>query len=160
MAPTIFFIFSGYFFLYIFIKNPQTRNASAFLPLSISAVGSVIQNVKKTMNFKLKNVLLYDIYRVPSARSSFWCWSRKDYNETYLRSRNIDIGFREESFESFSTNFQYNGSHVKCKSNHSWVQNWIDVSNPFVYVSAIPCVASNKRVPVASFLWSSYEKIL
>ena len=40
-APTIFFIFSGYFFLNDFIKNPQTRNARAFLPLIISAVGSV-----------------------------------------------------------------------------------------------------------------------
>ena len=40
-AATIFFIFSGYFFLNDFIKNPQTRNARAFLPLNISAVGSV-----------------------------------------------------------------------------------------------------------------------
>ena len=27
-----------------FIKNPQTRNARAFLPLNISAVGSVVRN--------------------------------------------------------------------------------------------------------------------
>ena len=40
-APTIFFIFSEYFFLNYFIKSPQTRNARAFLPLNISAVGSV-----------------------------------------------------------------------------------------------------------------------
>ena len=39
-APTIFFIFSG-FFLYDFIKNPQSRNAHTFLPLNISPVGSV-----------------------------------------------------------------------------------------------------------------------
>jgi hypothetical protein len=40
-APTNFFIFSGYF-LYDFIQNPQTtRNAHEFLPLNISAVGSV-----------------------------------------------------------------------------------------------------------------------
>ena len=39
MAPMIFFIFLGYF-LYNFIKNPQTRNARAFLPLNISVVGS------------------------------------------------------------------------------------------------------------------------
>ena len=37
MAPTIFFIFSGYFLS----MNPQTRNARAFLTLNISAVGSV-----------------------------------------------------------------------------------------------------------------------
>ena len=42
MAPTIFFTFSGSLFLNDFIKNPQTRNARPFLPLNISAVGSVI----------------------------------------------------------------------------------------------------------------------
>ena len=42
MAPTIFLIFSEYFFLDDFIKNPQTRNARSFLPLNISAVGSVL----------------------------------------------------------------------------------------------------------------------
>ena len=35
-APTFFFIFSGFF--YGFIKNPQTRNACAILPLNISPV--------------------------------------------------------------------------------------------------------------------------
>ena len=29
-----------------FIKNPQTRNARAFLPLNISAVGSVASDLK------------------------------------------------------------------------------------------------------------------
>ena len=50
-APMIFFIFSGYFFN-DFTKNPQTRNARTFLPLNISAVGSVIQE------------LLIDVFRV------------------------------------------------------------------------------------------------
>ena len=39
-APTIFSYFQD-IFLNGFIKNPQTRKASAFLPLNISAVGSV-----------------------------------------------------------------------------------------------------------------------
>ena len=39
--PQFFLIFSGYIFLNDFIKNPQTRYARAFLPLNISAVGSV-----------------------------------------------------------------------------------------------------------------------
>ena len=38
-APMIFFISSGYIFLNDFIKNPQTRNAHAILPINISAVG-------------------------------------------------------------------------------------------------------------------------
>ena len=42
MAPMIFFIFQD-IFLNDFIKNPQTRNAREFLPLNISAVGSVIK---------------------------------------------------------------------------------------------------------------------
>ena len=45
-APTIFFIFSGCFFLNGFIKNPQTINTRPFLPLNISAVGSVVYFIK------------------------------------------------------------------------------------------------------------------
>ena len=41
MAPTVFFILSGHFFLNDFFKNPQTKNARTFLPLDISAVFSV-----------------------------------------------------------------------------------------------------------------------
>ena len=41
----IFFIFSGYFFLKDFINDPQIRNARAFLPLHILAVGSVDRHV-------------------------------------------------------------------------------------------------------------------
>ena len=40
-APTIFFHIFRIFILNDFIKNPQTRNARSFLPLTISAVGSV-----------------------------------------------------------------------------------------------------------------------
>ena len=36
-----FFHIFRIYFLNDFIKNPQTRNARAFLPLNISAVGSV-----------------------------------------------------------------------------------------------------------------------
>ena len=44
-TPTIFFIFSGFFFfLNNFIKNPQTRNALTFWPFNISAVGRVNMN--------------------------------------------------------------------------------------------------------------------
>ena len=38
---TAFFIFSGYFSFNDFIMNQQTKNARAFLPLNISAVGGV-----------------------------------------------------------------------------------------------------------------------
>ena len=42
MAPTIFSYFQV-IFLNDFIKNPQTRNVRSFLPLNISAVGSVLR---------------------------------------------------------------------------------------------------------------------
>ena len=51
-ATTIFFTFSGQFFLNDFIKNPQTRNTHAFLPLNISPVGSVRGN-KSQYEFNL-----------------------------------------------------------------------------------------------------------
>ena len=41
MAPTIFFHIFRILYLYDFIKNSHTRNACAFLPLNISAVGIV-----------------------------------------------------------------------------------------------------------------------
>ena len=41
MAPMIFFSYFQDIFLNDFIKKPQTRNAREFLPLNISAVGSV-----------------------------------------------------------------------------------------------------------------------
>ena len=46
-APTIFSYFQDGFFLNDFIKNPKTRNAHAFLPLSISALDSVPYDIEQ-----------------------------------------------------------------------------------------------------------------
>ena len=92
--------------------------------------------------------------------TSFWCWSRKDYNESYLKTLNISIGYREETIviDPFSTTFRYNGSHVKCSSEEYWAQTWVDVSNPKEYFSPIPCVTST--LSTASFAWDQYTKQL
>ena len=71
MAPTIFFKFSGYFFLDDYIKNPQTRNARTFLQLNISAVGSV-------NNSSLYRQLLESTSRVYGWQSKAGLLSEKD----------------------------------------------------------------------------------
>ena len=43
MAPTIFFLFSAYFFLYYLNKNPQTTIALLFLTHNISGIGGVLE---------------------------------------------------------------------------------------------------------------------
>jgi hypothetical protein len=50
MAPTSFFYFQD-IFLNDFIKNKKTRNTRAFLPLNISAVGSVSGNFYPVLFF-------------------------------------------------------------------------------------------------------------
>ena len=51
-APTFFFQIFRIYFLNDFIKNPHTRNVRAFLPLNISAVGSVSKPVKSNLKNK------------------------------------------------------------------------------------------------------------
>ena len=48
-----------------FIKNPQTRNARAFLPLNISAVGSVEKLVHVFTNYNSKNQIDWSELPVP-----------------------------------------------------------------------------------------------
>ena len=50
--PQFFSYFQEIFFLNDFIKNPQTRNARAFLPLNISAVSSVSRSVSTAYTVK------------------------------------------------------------------------------------------------------------
>ena len=44
------FVVGALRFLNDFIKNPQTRDARTFLPLNISAVGSVIEAIAVQIN--------------------------------------------------------------------------------------------------------------
>ena len=102
----------------------------------------------------------YFVRYVNSVRNSYWCMSRKDYNETYLKSLKISTAFRNEKIDSFSTQFQYNKTHVKCNSTEEWLQLWYDTSNNFIYGQTIPCVTSSLNVPVATFLWDPYGHML
>ena len=103
----------------------------------------------------IASISLY-IFRLASLRPSFWCWSRKDYDENYLKKLNISIAYKEETFNSFSTTFTYNGSHVKCDSEEEWAQTWFDLSNYLIPVPPIPCVTNTSSIPVASFQWGGY----
>ena len=86
--------------------------------------------------------------------------SRKDYNETHLKSLKISEFLKKETIDSFSTRFQYNGSHVKCNSTEDWLQMWYDTENNLTNVQLFPCVTSSPNVPVAIFLWENYGHML
>ena len=53
-----FSYFQDIFFLNDFIKKPQTRNARVFLPLNISAVGSVVVSNQVILEFSSNNIVL------------------------------------------------------------------------------------------------------
>ena len=99
-------------------------------------------------------------YRLSSLRASYWCWSRKDYDEDYLKHISISIAYRDETINSFSTSLKYNGSHVKCDSEEKWAQKWFQINNQGIYAPPVPCVTNSKTVPVASFQWEHYGKYL
>ena len=90
-----------------------------------------------------------------SESNSYWCLSRKDYNETYLESLKISESFKSETIDSFSTRFQYNGSHVKCDSAEGWSQLWYDTHGSG-FDQTLPCVTSSPNVPVATFQWTRF----
>ena len=92
--------------------------------------------------------------------NSFWCWSRMDYNETYLKTLNISRAYTENKFNSFSTIFLFNGSHVNCNSGEEWAETWFDITNQFQYGPLVPCVTNSSSVPVATFLWRPYGVFL
>ena len=87
-------------------------------------------------------------------QSSYSCWSRGDYSETFLKENiSISSAFRTEEYNaSFFTNFDYNGTHVKCQTDEDWADKWFDVSNQYVPVFPIACITSD--APVADFRWS------
>ena len=89
------------------------------------------------------------------AVEEFWCWSRKDYDENFLQNISISTVFRDEkiSFESISTSFISNRTHVKCDSNVSWFQEWVYIGNPFMNNAELPCVTNSTYIPVATFTW-------
>ena len=90
----------------------------------------------------------------------FWCWSRKEYNETDLRQLPITLNFREEIFTPFSTSFFYNqtSQSIKCNSPEEWARNWIDASDLFHPPKKVPC--STNVVPVVTFTWDPFSKKL
>ena len=83
-----------------------------------------------------------------------------DYEETYLKTLNISRAYTENKFNSFSTSFLFNDSHVKCNSDEEWAETWFDITNQFQYGPLVPCVTNSSSVPVATFLWRPYGEFL
>ena len=88
------------------------------------------------------------------AINSYSCWSRGDYTENFLKENiSISSDFRTEKYNaSFFTNFDYNGTHVKCPTDEEWADKWFDVSNQYAPVFPIACITSD--APVANFRWT------
>ena len=70
-APTIFFHIFRIFLKNYFIKNPQTTNARTFLPLNISAVGSV--EYFPVLPFSDKKSLEFPCFQVCTQTVNFKC---------------------------------------------------------------------------------------
>ena len=106
------------------------------------------------------NWLIYELSFLRYVDSfNFWCWSRRDYNETDLRQLPITMNFREEVFTSFTTSISYNqtSKSIKCNSHEEWAENWIDVSNQWNNVN-IPCYTNVS--PIATLTWIPFSKTM
>ena len=90
--------------------------------------------------------------------SYFWCWSRKDIDETDLKQMPIILNFREEGFMPFSTSFFYNQTtkSIKCNSHEDWAENWIDVSDLFHPPEFIRC-PTNVFDTIVYFSWEPWN---
>ena len=90
----------------------------------------------------------------------FWCWSRKDYPEYFLKKTlNISTSYRYEEYNtSFTSSFQFNetnGVPTSVKCNDEWAQTWYDVS----YAQPIiPCNTSTLPM-IADFQWQTRNKL-
>ena len=123
------------------------------------------KSYKDRLVFDISSLLTFRNYHTffvryeSSSRYLYWCMSRKIYNETLLRSVKISTAFRKETIDSFSTHFQYNGTHVKCNSTEDWLQSWYDTSNHVLIDPKIPCVTSSTNVPIATFMWTPRQML-
>ena len=95
----------------------------------------------------------------------FWCWSRKDFPEYFLKKQlNISTSYRYKEYNtSFTTSFQFNETNgqptsIKCNNDDDqWAQTWYDVSNPFQADVVVSCNTS--IVPmIANFIWNAKYK--
>ena len=97
------------------------------------------------LNFTFENDLILGV--------QYWCWSRRDFNETRHRNNPIyapDFSIKDDQvLQSFSTSFEFNETHARCnyKQDHEWEQTWFDLS-----ADDVPC--STSTLPVAIFQWS------
>ena len=80
----------------------------------------------------------------------FWCWSRKDVNETLVKKLPITTSFVEDYElqdlifnQPFSISYRFNGSHFQCNVDEIWNDSWFDNNVD----STSPCI-TNTSLPV------------
>ena len=86
----------------------------------------------------------------------FWCWSRRDNDEKVIKNVSIsttrveeDDGLIAKINQPFSTQFTFNGTHLKCDTMETWATEYIDVST--TDYATLLCVTST--ISVAEFYY-------
>ena len=80
---------------------------------------------------------------------NYWCWSRRDFDETTLKNTIIISDYVEDKelqdliSQPFSMRYHFNGSHFQCDKNESWNDRWFSVETE----STSPCI-TNTSLPV------------
>ena len=99
----------------------------------------------------------YDAYTkatLDDYTATFWCWSRKDVDEKTIKNVSISTAHVEDDDliakinQPFSTQFTFNGTHLKCDTMEKWATESIFVNSEY---STMICVTST--ISVATFQW-------
>ena len=97
---------------------------------------------------------------IASRLTNFWCWSRKDNDEKTIKNISISGGRVKDKYliakinQPFSTQFTFNGTHLKCDTMEKWANESIHV-NIFSSDAVLPCVTST--ISVARFVYNQYD---
>ena len=83
---------------------------------------------------------------------AFWCWSRRDNDEKMIKNVSISTAHVEGEDlinQPFSTQFTFNGTHLKCDAMETWATESIDVNTN--HYATLLCVTST--VSIADFVY-------
>ena len=109
---------------------------------------------KYLYHFQFLKAVISNIWKVlfiSFLDSKFWCWSRKDYSEDFIKNVNISTTFSydDKVTKPFTSSFEKNGTKIRCNSGQEWAQNWTETR--FAVLKKIPCITTT--FPVATFLY-------
>ena len=93
--------------------------------------------------FKIKN----KAFNLGNEFNEFWCWSRMDHDndKNIISIANVNI---DDIFETFSFEFVFNGTHIKCQNSEKWQQHWTILPDDNFVVT---CATST--FPAVTFYW-------